>query len=651
MLGIEVLKKVADGSAVEAFLARAGQGQVLVQVSRPELAGDPELYGRFLDRTRTSMKDIAHPALVSARAAHCSADGRFVLTSQPLSGRTARDHLRERGPLSVEEAARWAFTLIDALEFLHAHGVVHGHLSPANVFVDGDSSRAEVRLLDTGLLLFRATRSLKSAPGLVLVPAEYLSPERVAGQRGSVRSDVYGLGVLLFEFLTGEPPFSSSTPEVTRELHLTSPVPELPARVARFGPLLGRCLAKDPRDRFATMSEVREALSQLVAQPSPNLARAEGPRPSTPPLLFVPRRHSPPPPPPPDDLETDDVSFVSVPGAPGNGDGLGPGHTLGNYLIDGRLGEGGMGHVFVATHRTLGRRVAIKVLRPALARDPEQVKRFVLEAQAVNRVKHPHIVQVYDLVQEPAAEGGRVYFVMELLEGASLKALGKERPIELARALRLIGQAADALAAAHQVGVVHRDVKPDNLFVTTDATGAEQIKVLDFGVARVRDAGRPNPRQTQTGLVVGTPLWMAPEQVLGRDVDARADIYSLCTVLYVLLARRFPFDGVAVSDVVMQRLEREAKPLGARTFLDEPVPAALRSLVAEGLARDLSRRPDSMAQVARRLRDIEAGLQTPVPSPLESEAPRAGFFHRWRWGVAVALGGTAVALAIRFLVR
>lgn len=656
MLGLEVVKKVAEGSAVEAFLARTSEGQVLVQVSRPELAGDPELYGRFLDQTRSSTQNFVHPALVSARTATCSADGRFVLTSQPLSGRTAADHLRERGPLSAEEAVRWTFTLADALEYLHAHGVVHGHLAPGNVFLDGDPSRPEVKLLDTGLLLFRASRSLKSTPGLVLVPVEYLSPERVAGQRGTVRSDVYGLGVLLFELLIGAPPFKAESPHVTRDLHLTSPMPELPARVGRFEPLLRRCLAKDPQERFGAMAEVNAALHEVIAPVAPSISVVSlEPVPAPAPRAFEAGPQAPAPPTPrvppraPLDLDVDDVSFVSIPAAPQSAAALGPGGVLGSYLLDAKLGEGGMGHVFVATHRTLGRKVAIKLLRPALAREPEQVKRFVQEAQAVNRVHHPHIVQVHDLVQEPLAEGGRVYFVMELLEGDSLKTMGKDRPLELPRALRLIRQAADALAAAHEVGVVHRDVKPDNLFVTTDADGVEQLKVLDFGVARVRDAGRTNPRQTRSGQVVGTPLWMAPEQVLGTDVDARADVYSLLTVLYVLIARRFPFDGVAMSDVVMQRLERDARPLGAHTFLGEPVPPALKRLMAECLARDLSRRPASMAEVANRLRDLEAGLQSHVTSPFEV-AGSGSKKMLLKWILAGAVSGAAAALAMRYLV-
>lgn len=636
MLGLEVVRKVADGSAVEAFLAKSGVNQVLVQVSRPELAGDPELYGRFLDHTRAATKQLAHPSLLTARVSHCSADGRFVLMSEPVSGRTALDHLRERGPLGVEEAARWALKLCDALEYLHTNSLVHGHLSPSNLFLDGDPERPDVKLLDTGLLLFRSARSLKSVSGLVLVPPQYLAPERVAGQRATVRSDVYGLGVLLYELLTGSPPFLGGDHDQTRDLHLTSPMPDLPERVAAWDAVLRRCLAKEPEDRYGSMAEVRAEALEL-AQPV-LLART--------PVAPRPEFRSPTPVVPAPEASLDDVSFVSVPSAPPSRM-LKAGATLGSYLLDAPLGEGGMGQVFVATHRTLGRRVAIKVLKPQLATDPSQVTRFVQEAQAVNRVQHPHIVEVHDLVQEPAEAGGRTYFVMELLEGDSLKGLGKEKPFELRRALRFIRQAADALAAAHDVGVVHRDVKPDNLFVVRDEAGAEQVKVLDFGVARVRDASRGDLRTTRTGQVVGTPLWMAPEQILGRDVDARADIYSLMTVLYVLLVRRFPFDGASMSDVVMQRLEREAKAIGKHTFLGEAVPKPLQQLLAECLSRDLAKRPGSMAEVAARLRDIEAGLSTHVTSPFDAQAKPRPAWARW---VAIgAAGGGLAALAARFL--
>jgi serine/threonine-protein kinase len=470
--------------------------------------------------------------------------------------------------------------------------------------------------------------------GLLLVPPQYLAPERVAGYRATVRSDVYGLGVLLFELLTGSPPFLGRDHDETRDLHLTSPMPKLPGRVAAWDPVLRRCLEKEPEDRYGSMAEVRAevlALAQPLRRPGPKVAPRSG---------LCARTPAPTP-----AVPVHDASCGSPPRAP-EPETLEPGATLGSYRLEALLGEGGMGQVFVATHRTLGRRVAIKVLKAELAADPAQVSRFVQEAQAVNRVRHPNIVEVHDLVQEPAEAGGRIYFVMELLEGESLRRLSRKTPFELRRALRLVRQAADALAAAHDVGVVHRDVKPDNLFVVRDEAGAERVKVLDFGVARVRDASRGDLRTTRTGQVVGTPLWMAPEQILGRDVDARADIYSLMMVLYVLLVRRFPFDGASMSDVVMQRLEREAKAIGAHTSLGEPVPKALEQLLAECLSRDRSKRPGSMAEVAERLRDIEAGLSTHVTSPFDAQAsPR----RTWaRWVALGAAGGGLAGLAARY---
>jgi serine/threonine-protein kinase len=302
------------------------------------------------------------------------------------------------------------------------------------------------------------------------------------------------------------------------------------------------------------------------------------------------------------------------------------------------LGEGGMGRVYSAEHRTLGRKVAIKVLRDDLGSGAAMTKRFVQEAQAVNRVHHPNIVQIFDLVQEPVEAGGRTWFVMELLEGQSLKSLGRDTPVVLPRTVRYLRQAAEALAAAHAVGVIHRDLKPDNLFVTGDV-----LKVLDFGVAQVRDLNKGIPRTTQVGQVVGTPLWMAPEQILGKEIDSRADVYGLATVLYVMIARRFPFDGVAMADVVMQRLQKDARPAGKFTFLGEDIPAELTRLLTECLSREVSGRPQ-MAQVASRLAAVERELAASAQGTLEGVQPAAP--RRWvTWVLGGLLALSAGALA------
>lgn len=568
MKNLRLVRRIAAGSAVDAFLASSATGSVLVQVSHLEIAADPELYGRFLDTTRVTATKHRHPALLAPEHTSCQPDGRFVLLTGPVSGRTAVDHLRERGPLDMQEAIRWGVRICDAVEFLHSQGVVHGHLAPHNLFLDSDPEHPDIRLLDTALLLFRGTKSVRRR--LSLVASQYLSPERCAGHRARPSCDVYGMGILLYQLLTGEPPYSGGGEAEIRSLHRHAPLPSLRPGLEEWEPVLRRCLAKSPGDRFSSMADLRDTLRTLKPLESPAI----------------------------------EVHLGDDEPVPHGADELRPGDVLGRYRIDALIGEGGMAKVFSARHLSIGRQVAIKVLRPELTRVDSQVERFVAEAQAVNRVKHPHVIGIEDLVRE----AGRVYFVMELLTGSTLKALARVESIELPRAVRLMRQAAEGLAAAHAAGIIHRDVKPDNLVVVRDPTGQEMIKVLDFGVARSQGTDLKAMFKTQVGQVVGTPLWMAPEQVLGQRVDCRADIYSLSMVLFVLLARRYPFDANDLSQMVMMRLSRDATPVGERSFLGEQIPFLLQRMLELGLSREAEKRPPSMEWFAAALKEIEVKL-------------------------------------------
>lgn len=285
------------------------------------------------------------------------------------------------------------------------------------------------------------------------------------------------------------------------------------------------------------------------------------------------------------------------------------GQTFGAYELVRRLGEGGMGEVYVGRHTRLGREVAIKVLRPEFAAMPDVVQRFFQEAKVVNDLKHPNTVEILDFVEAP----GRVYLVMELLEGRTIAELDREQgPLQVARIAKLLAMACDALEAAHRLGVVHRDIKPENLFVISEH-GQERLKVLDFGVARRLTGGA----QTQAGLVLGTPFYMAPEQAAGRAVDARADVYALGVTLYELLSRT-PMSAVTTP----QRLLRAAS--------GEPIPQPLTSLVASMLALDPSQRPVSAKQVEAVLLDI-ARLPPAPPAPNTGQAlAQAGLTEKRR---------------------
>jgi serine/threonine-protein kinase len=274
------------------------------------------------------------------------------------------------------------------------------------------------------------------------------------------------------------------------------------------------------------------------------------------------------------------------------------GTALGSYELVGLLGRGAMGCVYRARHIRLGREVAIKVLNPEYVARPDVVERFFREARVVNDIDHEHIVEVTDFVELP----GLAYLVMELLDGTSLRELmaqrGRKYP-PLNRMLRIVTQVCEALEAAHEKGVVHRDLKPDNIFVV-ERDGADFVKVLDFGVAKLRDP--VDHAATSAGMVLGTPHYMAPEQALGRDVDRRADVWAAGVVLYELLSGTVPFTAPSFVELAIFIREQPQKALPRRTPRGERIPAWLAAVVTKSLEKRPDDRFESMAALAKALR-------------------------------------------------
>jgi hypothetical protein len=265
---------------------------------------------------------------------------------------------------------------------------------------------------------------------------------------------------------------------------------------------------------------------------------------------------------------------------------MGPGRIIGGrYRLDARLAAGGMGEVFQATHIELGRKLALKLMRPELSQDASFVERFRREAMTASRLGHPNIV---DIIDSGRADDGQFYFVMEYLDGKTLSALIDEGPVALPLALELTTQMAQALDVAHRAGVVHRDLKPDNVIVLERA-GRPFVKLVDFGIAKVVEGG--DRKITTHGLIMGTPQYMAPEQASGLPIDARADVYALGLILYELLTGKPPLTGETAAIVMSAHITRVAPPLPS-TF-----PAALRTLVARMLAKSPGERQQSMAEV------------------------------------------------------
>jgi len=306
--------------------------------------------------------------------------------------------------------------------------------------------------------------------------------------------------------------------------------------------------------------------------------------------------------------------------------------SFGAYAVEGLLGEGTMGSVYRARHQTLGRKVAIKRLHPKLLSDQALVKRFLQEARLVNTINHPHIIEVQDFVEAP----GEVYAVMELLEGETLNRRLSKRALSLAEIVDLATQIAEALEAAHALAVVHRDLKPDNVFLTT-RDGKDWVKVLDFGVAKLLSTEGPRVVETQNGDVLGTPRYMAPEQAAGLDVDARTDVYAFGTLLFELLAGQPPFDATVFGQLAADIITRPPPPVPELTRTGEAVPQPLRALVAACLAKNADHRPASMSEVKRRLLHFDEDL---------GDFPTSIRPSRWPLVAGAAVGVVFLVVAI-----
>jgi serine/threonine-protein kinase len=296
------------------------------------------------------------------------------------------------------------------------------------------------------------------------------------------------------------------------------------------------------------------------------------------------------------------------------------GTQLGRYQILAPLGSGGMGEVYRARDARLGRDVALKVLPERFAQDPDRLSRFEREAQAVAALAHPNILVLYDV----GTEQGVPYAVTELLEGETLRRHLAREPLPWRKAVKLAAAVADGLAAAHAKGIVHRDIKPENLFLITD----ERVKILDFGLAKL-EADVPaadlethpySPHQTQTGAVLGTPAYMAPEQARGLPADARSDLFSLGCVLYETVSGRRPFTGQTNVELAAAILHDDPPNL---TGAGSKVPAELDRLIRHCLEKNPEARFQSARDLAFALRALVEGsdiARTPVAQP----APRRG---------------------------
>ena len=311
-----------------------------------------------------------------------------------------------------------------------------------------------------------------------------------------------------------------------------------------------------------------------------------------------------------------------------SGTGVSAGRILGGrYRLDSLLASGGMGEVYRATRLHIGDEVAVKVLRSELVDNAVTRERFQREARAAARLRHPNAVVIHDFGEEA---DGVVFIVMELLDGRSLRqVLDDEGVLDPARVNHLLGQMCAVLAEGHKLGIIHRDLKPENVIASERPGFAEQVKLLDFGIAKLldkEDTGHLEPALTKVGTFIGTPSYMSPEQCQGEPVDERSDIYSLGVVLYELLTGQLPFTAKTPTGVAIKHVMELPKPLREqRPDLSEAVESVVlralekkpddRQATALILAREFAAAARSnTAQVERSVSALESSLATPLPS-------------------------------------
>jgi serine/threonine-protein kinase len=305
----------------------------------------------------------------------------------------------------------------------------------------------------------------------------------------------------------------------------------------------------------------------------------------------------------------------------------------GRYRIVRKLGEGAMGAVYLGEHLRIGRRDAIKVLRPSLAADPEAMARFARGARNVCAIQHPNVCTVYDFSD---TEDGRRFLAMELVPGETLQdLLAREGRLSPARAVAIAAQVAGALQAAHDAGIVHRDLKPGNVMVSPGRGGTDAVKVVDFDIAKGSAEGQGG-EVTRLGFVIGTPEYMSPEQLLGMPLDGRSDVYSLALVLFRMLAGALPFRAQDTQELMVQRLT------GTPLRLDEVLPAlrvppALQDALDRGLQRRAEDRVASAADFSAAITAAVAGAPSDAAPP--PSVPDAG---RGAWGFT--RGGVAATV-------
>ena len=664
-----LLKLVARGGMGDVYLGattgiEGAERPCIVKTVRRDHIHDGSFLARFLDEARVQSQ-LQHPGVAQVLEAATDDAGEPFTVVEYVEGH-ALSEVRQRAiqsgaKIAWPDAVAIAVEIAQALAHVHERpgpdgsplGIVHRDLSPQNVML---SYAGEVKLIDFGTARGH-NRRCHTVAGVVFAKPGYVAPEVARQQVGDGRIDVYALGIMLWELCAGRR-FLNSDPQrhlddaaagnvvIPRVSEACGAPPELDEVIAKL-------TRNDPEERYLRASLAVPELSRVLsAAPSipggergvrarialvmrtlwphePARSRSEFAR-----LLREGRRA----------LESSQPDATPKAGAVSAAmakatEPSDPSILLGTpYRLVKRIGEGASGVVWEAEHTELGLRLALKILAPEHGTSPAALDRFRREARAVAKLSHPNIVSITDFGR---SLDGRAYLAMELLVGETLDAALKRGPLAWREAVRIAGEATRALGAAHDAGLVHRDIKPQNLFLTRGG----EVRLLDFGVSTALTHGSDRkPTEQERAMrgfaIFGTPEYMAPEQVAGDAVDGRTDVYALGCVLYEMLTGVRAFDGPS-SVAVMGRQLRETPRAprvqpGGRSIppsLDAVVMRAMKKVPGDRFAsaEDLGKAlAETIAAPARRTASLRrlaslagVGLAMVVAAALSAQWARA----------------------------
>jgi serine/threonine protein kinase/Tol biopolymer transport system component len=599
-----------------------------VKFLSPHRSSSEDFKRRFAREARTASR-LEHPNICTVFETDETDDGRLFIAMAYCEGESLKRKI-ERGALPLPQALGIAAQVAAGLAAAHDKGVVHRDIKPGNVMVAEDG---RVKIVDFGIARM-ADETRLTRTGDVMGTTAYISPEQFLSAEIDHRSDLWSLGVVLYEMVTGRLPWTNGD---EREL-INAIVKRPPRSISTLRPgvpqalerVVARTLAKRPAERYQRAEELRAdllAVCDLVMQPALSAPYEQTLIEAPLPLSGKERRPGPPPsagpgsgaaapasgageaaasPPAPAAMEREPPGPAASPGAPASRAGTGAaaddsaferrpgsgmiGRVIAHYRILGPLGGGGMGVVYQAQDLSLERVVALKFLPPELTRDADSKTRFLQEARAASALDHPNICTIHEVGE---IDEGQLYLAMACYDGETLKQRLQRGPLPIDEALEAAQQVARGLVKAHRHGIVHRDIKPANLMITTD----EIVKILDFGIAKLAGAAG----LTRIGSSLGTPGYMSPEQARGEEVDPRTDVWSLGAVLYEMVTGRRPFRGGDDQAVLYALFNQEPEPVAQ---LRPDAPPELVRIIGRMLEKDPDRRYLTAAEALADLRAL-----------------------------------------------